>query len=155
MKTGHRLVMIACVAALSGCAVAPVTSAKQLQQLKDQNLARVVAQTSAFSTFSIGAEYDLGIKEVDGASVQVNKHGELQDRIDVTLAPGKHALGIDCMLDPTQETNGGPRTETTVEVDLVGGHVYEISAKGFSAETGACSGIVTDVTDTIGQPGHS
>jgi len=155
MKTAYWSVMLVLLTALSGCAVTPLTNAKQLQQLKDQNMARVVAQTSAGALFSIGSEYDLGIKEVDGASIQVNKHGQLQDKIDITLAPGKHALGIDCTVDATEVMNGGPTTETTVEVDLLGGHVYEVSSKGFAPDTGACTGIVTDVTDTIGQPGHS
>lgn len=154
IKAERGAVACALFAALSACGMAPTTDAKQLQQLKDQNLARLVARTSDGAFFSIGSEFDLGIKEVDGVSVQVNRHGQMQDKIDLTLAPGKHTLGIDCTVDTTQAMNGGPTTETSIEVDLMGGHVYEISTKGFSPETVTCAGIVTDVTDNVVRPGH-
>lgn len=143
MNRVYRSIFLGIAGLVAGCMTTPSTNPQQLEQLKTQNQARIVAPSSSFFSFlAIGTEFDMGISQVDGKDVG--------GKDEMNLPSGEHQLVAYCSYAMTAEDHeGGPVTKTTLHMDLEAGHVYQLKPTGEGYGPHTCGSEIIDVTDAI------
>ncbi|HSN17865.1 MAG TPA: hypothetical protein VLV87_06605 [Gammaproteobacteria bacterium] len=146
MDTRKRVLVVAgLMSLLAGCESVPATNAQQLDQLKADNAARVIApKATFFAGLDIGSHLDMGIRSVDGTSVRSAMSG---DKDDLTLPAGKHEIDADCRYVSSSVVVGSGLTTTPIDAVLESGHIYQLKAVAGDLQT--CKAGIEDITDQV------
>ena len=136
----HRITAIALVLSIASLAACATVSAPSTDHLTQNKTAFVKGADS--SMFSLGSTFDIRIKSVDGASTWNSMHG-YSDGLE--LPEGKHSLVILCAMTAEVGNVHTQPVDSSIEADLVAGHVYQLEPGG-QGESGGCAAKMMDVT---------
>lgn len=148
MQTVKKLFAFMGVVALFGCAGTSRPADNQNTTVGTDAIVREQGSTAgalfSFLTTPItGSRFSTTVTSIDGKNVSQKGMGR-----EWSLPPGKHTLGIRCKHEYGSSIN--LQSTETVEVELVGGHVYQLQSR-LPLQTGPdgrkCNTTLQDVTE--------